>query len=567
MIRRFTAGINSVIGLAVLVVMLQSSGGFPVQLLGPDLLMAAIAFGLTYAMLAEPDGEAVPLRRWYRRQAALGVPLLIIAPAVVLAAMALVGPYALTGRTAGEQLRAVLPVDGLSDAELWDRIDPFGALWIIGFIALFGALWPLLLQISRRLLASVGRDQLVAPILVGLAVAACLVAPLRTLMGGGTVAELTLGPHVRAGEWLAGAAAAAVVVALRGRTWPGWAARVTAVGGGVLLVGSTVFAAVLPLQWLAAGGPAMAAVGASVLLVAAYADDPTLLDRHLSYGLPAELGRMAFPLLLLHYPVFWAIQLVVPNVRPFALLVVGGMLTWMLGLLLQDGIVKRIHVQHRQLRTTLSAVVLIGIAIVTCTLAGERVAAAGQPTGRSAPHPAVLVLGGTSAGDVAEQLVLSRYTVVDGSLPGCGLLAAPSGVVRTAQTTDLAEAPATVVNCGDWERRWRDQVASVQPAAIVVALDNDSTPRPGMPSPCDPAFRPLYRAQLAHAVSLWSAGDPTRPILLALPPRLPSTGTARCFDAMLAEAAGTYGAVVPLDVHGSVTAAVAAALKQLAPAP
>jgi peptidoglycan/LPS O-acetylase OafA/YrhL len=565
LIRQFTPGINGVIGFAVLLVVLQSSGGFTVELLGPDILLAAIAFGLTMAMLDEPDGDVVPLRRWYRRQAALGTPLLIIVPAVVLAAMAMVGPYAQAGHTATEQLRAALPVDGLPDAELWDRIDPFGALWLIGLIALFGAAWPLLFQTGRRLVGNTGYGQLIAPILVLFAVLGCIMAPLRTLAGRATVAELTLGPHVRAGEWLVGAAAAAVVVACRNRMVPRWAGRAIAVGGGPLLVASGVLAAVWPMPWLVSGGPAVAALGSALLLVGASLHDPSLLDRHLGHGLPAELGRMAFPLLLLHYPVFWAIQLVVPDVRPFALLMIGGMLTWLAGLLLQDGVVKRLQARNEQLRRTLPAVLMVGVAIVTCTVAGERVAAAGQNLARNAPHPAVLVLGGSGAGELAEQLVHSRYTVVDGSLPGCGLLAAPSGIGRAAQTTDLGQAPATALDCGDWANRWRDQVAAVSPAAVIVALDDDSRPRPGLPSPCDPAFRTLYRPLLEKAISLWSAGDPTRPVLLVVPAELPAAGTTRCFEALLAEAAGTHGAVVPLEPLGSIPAAVTAALERTAP--
>jgi hypothetical protein len=272
------------------------------------------------------------------------------------------------------------------------------------------------------------------------------------------------------------------------------------------------------------------------------------------------LGRMAFPLLVLHYPVFWAMQLVVPTVRPFALFLVGGLLAWLLGVLLQDGIVKRLHARYQQLRTIVPAVLLVGAAIVASTLAGAQVAAAGQRLGAAAPHPTVLVLGDSTAGDLAVALANSRYTVVDGSQPGCGLLATPSGLVLAAQTTALAQAPATARDCSQWPTRWRDQVAAVAPSAVVVSLDIDGTPRPAAPSPCDPAFRALYRPLIAKAVDLWSAGDPRRPVLLAMPPHLAMSGTARCFEALLAESAGSYGAVVPLDPQGSIAAAVTAAL-------
>src|SRR6188472_4422910 len=66
-------------GLAVLVVMMQSTGGLRVELLGPDLVLAVAGFMVTRTLLdLDPPAEWAGLGPWYRRELALRVPLLVI---------------------------------------------------------------------------------------------------------------------------------------------------------------------------------------------------------------------------------------------------------------------------------------------------------------------------------------------------------------------------------------------------------------------------------------------------------------------------------------------------------
>src|SRR4051794_8620839 len=66
-------------GLAVLVVLLQSTGGLWVELLGPDLVLAVAGFTVTRTLLdLDPAAGWAVLGPWYRRELALRVPLLVM---------------------------------------------------------------------------------------------------------------------------------------------------------------------------------------------------------------------------------------------------------------------------------------------------------------------------------------------------------------------------------------------------------------------------------------------------------------------------------------------------------
>lgn len=553
-------------GLAVLLVMLQSSGGFAVELLGPDLLLAGAGFAVTHSLLHGVAGPS-PLA-WYRDQLTLRVPLLVLVALAMLAVAPLAGPFPPAGQTAGDAVAGLLPGgtwDVAPGTERPDRVDPLGPLWLIGLLVQFCLLWPVLLAGLHRLLSvndSRGTPLRLAQVLVAAACAAWLVGPLRALAGAGA-AELALGSHVRAAEWLIGAAAAAVVAATQGRgaagrdPWvptPAESVGLAAVGT-VLLAAMAVLASVDPGSWMRYGGPGAAAFGAAVLLLAAHLPRDGPLARTLGQGFPVELGRMAYPLLLLHSPVFWAVQLAVPAARPVALLVVGGALTWLLGLLLQDGVVRRLRARPSRPRRVVIAIVMAGAAVGVIVAVGGQAAAAAQDRSTA---PVVLVLGGSEAADLAGALHAlpgSPFTVVDGARPGCGLLPTPSlAGSSTARTPALAQAPPTASDCQEWLRGWRPRIAALRPDAVVVDLGADAALRAGAdadPSPCDPQFRARYRTLFADAVRLWTEGATDRPVLLTnhrQPTAEAGDGARRCFSALMTESAGTYRAVVPLDV-------------------
>jgi peptidoglycan/LPS O-acetylase OafA/YrhL len=595
-----TPAATGFLGLAVLVVMLQSSGGFTVELLGPNLLLAVSGFVVTRSLLdsAAATGRIDPLT-WYREQLTLNTPLLLVVPLAVLAVAASVGPYLPGGQTVYDLVDVLVPTGNwwelVGQTERTDRIDPLGTLWIIGLLVQFCLVWPSLLAVLHRLTGA--RDarrmlRILTPLLLAMAVAAWLVGPLRD-RAGADLAELAMGGHARAVEWLIGATAAAATAGLRSlpRLVSRWEAPALAVVGGGLLVAMAVLATTQPAEWLRHGGPGAAACGAAILLLAVHVPADGPLARALGQGFPVELGRMAFPLLVLHSLVFWSVQLAVPEARPIALLAVGGALSWLIGLILQDGIVRRVRrARLRWPRVGAPAMVAAGVAlVVVAVLAGNRVitVANAVPTTSGRPGtPTVLVLGGAYAGNIAAVLDRpgARYEIADGSRPGCGLIDTPARqeTVNSARTTTLAQLPGAVPQCRDWARTWTNRIAAVRPDAIVIDLTTDAKPRSDaraepLPSPCSPAFRALYRPLVADAVRVAAEGAGNRPVLLTTGHRdipglrvVPGVddGTRRCFNALLVETAASYRTVYPLPLDAGLAelpGELTAELDRLAP--
>lgn len=559
-------------GCAVLAVVLQSSGGFAVELLGPDLMLVVAGFALTSAVLTGAGGtDWAALRAWVREQAAVRAPLLIVTITAVIAIGALVGQGDQSAATAMDAFTGLLPVG------LWEltpavgpvgRVDPLGPLWLIGLLALFGLGWPLLLGVlCARLRVTDGPRVLtrLTPVLLGAAIGTWLLGPLRAATGAG-LAELAVGSHIRLTEWLAGAAAAAAVVGLQAyrststpatsRTvatllWsPRWAQALAGIGCSTLVM-SAVVATWQPEPWLRHGGPGVAAFGAAAVLFALHTPGLRRSARALGHGLPQEFGRMAYPLLVLHAPLFWLVQLAVPGARPFALIVVGGALAWLIGLLIQDGLVRRWHARGTAVPRAIT-VGTVAVLVAGFTVAFTVPTAGLVGTGR---QPVVLVLGGSTAGELAAALrgSGSGFAVADGSRPGCGLLAAPSAGGPQARTTARAQAPATAPNCGDWPRAWTARIAAVQPDVIVVDLSADTTPRGAsstVAAPCDPAFRAGYRSLLEQAVDVWTHDAAARPVLLTTARDDGTSGSVRCLNALVGEAAGSYRELAQLDVDG-----------------
>jgi peptidoglycan/LPS O-acetylase OafA/YrhL len=530
--------------------MMQSSGGFSIELLGPDLLVVATGFAVTWSVLATGRND---LRGWYERQIKQCAPLLAGVLAAVVAAVAVIGPYAPSGLTTTDAVATIgssFTWWGLSPrTPSFGHIDPLGAVWLIGLIAQYCLVWPAVLAAVCRVMAQRRASWPPAALAPGLVVSAVLLSamgPLRALSGAG-VAELTLGAHVRLSEWLAGAAAAAVAMRLRRKSFLPPVALL-GIGAAILLAMATL-ATLRPDQWLRAAGPSIAALAAALVLVALNDAPEAWFTRALSSGLPVEIGQMAYPLLLLHMPVFWLVQLIVPAARPFALLVVGGALTWLVGLLLQDGIVRRWQARPRQLAFGVLIVITV-LGVVAASADGLQSAAIG--VGR--PKPVVLVVGGSFAGDIAAGMdrPASPFTVVDASRPGCGLLPA-AAAVTTARTTAQAQAPAGVAECGDGPQQWRSRIEAVHPDAIVADFSNDAARGgPGVPGPCDPAFRATYRTLFKSALDAWTDGDPQRPILLATVPHSDQDLdlARRCENALVVELIGGHRAVRSLDLDG-----------------
>lgn len=543
----------AVAGFGVVLVMMQSSGGFRAELLGPDVLLAVAGFLTTRTLLlgALSTGR-MPLGAWYRRQFLRRAPLLVLTVGAMVALSAVSSPPEQAAPAGADAVAGVLSLgnwwdlggDGVT-ADGPSRIDPLGLLWLIGLLVQLALVWPLLLAPLRRLVrADDARRVLVAlvPVLIAVAFTAWLVGPSRAAAGAG-LPELALGTHVRATEWLAGAAAAATAVGLRDRlpAGPAWPATALAAVGLAVLAGTGVAATLDPEQWLRLGGPGGAAAGAAVLLLSIQLAGDGPLARALGRGLPAELGRAAYPLLVLHLPVYRIIETGVPAVRPAALLLVGGALTWLIGLVLYDGLLGRLAA-----RRPVGAVVLVVVTAAAVVAGGTALHRTPPVAPDTTAGPRVLVLGGSVAQDMAAALTGSQYAVTEDTRPGCGLLPGAPALATPARLSAQAQLPGPpVAPCGGWQRRWRDLVTAERPAAVLLDLSGDAGPGR---NPCDAAFRARYRPLLAEAATILSAGSDGGPVLVADARQGAGEGPGRCLQALIAEAVAARGALVPLDI-------------------
>lgn len=561
------AAATGLTGLAVALVVLQSSGGFAVELLGPDVLLTVTGFALTLWLLGAGPGAG--LRRYYATLLAR-LPLLVVTVAVVLGVTAWAVPCRLDGPGAVAAMLAAAnwwqllapgplacPVPGALVA-----VDPLGAMWLVAVLVQLCLLWPPVLAAGHALVRRLRRGRtVVAAVLVALAVAGtAAVGPLRVVQGAGP-AELALGTHVRLAEFVVGAAAAVLVAGLHRRGDAdgsrGTGAAVALTVTGLALLGASGVAAWLePPDWLRLGGPLSAALGTAVVLLGVTSVPNGPLARAVGRGLPVELGRSAPALLVLHLPVFWLLQLAVPPARPFALTVVGGVLAWLAGLLLHDGVLRRALRGRRRL-VAWGAVALVAAGVV---VGGPQVAvASAPPTGPGG----VLVVGGARAAGAAAALRAAPRPVVDATVPGCGLRddgAAPSPA-RTTAGAQLADG-AAAAECAGWAERWARAVADGAPVAVVVDLSDDAAARPpgAGPGPCEASFRPDYRERLDRAAAVWTAGAPDRPVLVVLPD--PADPAGRCLGALVGAAVARHPALVAVPGPDAAAAAVDA---QLAP--
>lgn len=569
------AAVIGVTGLVVLVVLVQNSGGVPIQLFGSDLVLVLGGFLVTRRLLVGFRSGSRWTRMWAREQFRVRSPplLFVLAAVPVLAVLwgrsgqadqaaldAVAGLLAVGNLWELVQAGVLGPFPGIDVPPDWylDRpalVDPLGMLGLLGLLVQLTLGWAVVVAVLRVLTR---RQVPMAVVIMSLAALACVVAALPADAVGVLAPVWQI---VRPHTWLAGAAAAAVAYAghdhrrattTAARSGAAAAATVSAAVGVALVAAAVVLAAGgvtvpgLPRpEW-----SVLVALGAAVLLLAADAPSATGLHELLGRGPLAELGRSAYPLLVLHLPVSFALQLVFPAVRPLALLVVGGGISWMLGLLLHDGIGHRLLGRSGMIRSTVAAggaVAAVAVAVAVVSSSGAALGDLANPGAR----PTVLVLGGSGASDIAAALRdhgTRRFAVTDGSVPGCGLLPAAAPASSGAVVAWRARWPERTA--ADCDPPGRVEAATPVAAAVIVELGDDLVPaRAG--DPCSAAFRSDYRTALEAAVPTWTARAGSGPVLLAT--ARPGAGTAgaargRCVDALLDEVVAREKQVVPLDV-------------------
>ncbi|HEY5834801.1 acyltransferase family protein, partial [Streptomyces sp.] len=375
--RRFAA-VDGLRGLAVLAVLLYDTGWFSGARLGIDVLLVLSGFLVTLTLIRRVDatrrtGAGAFLARRFKRL----FPALLVVLAVTLALCCGLGSLPMA-RNLSWQIPAVLfqYTDWAQSAHHqtpWAApvmTAPLAALWPLSVTAWFCLVWPLLLGLLCFLLRR--RIAVVATAVVLLLVGSAA-APL--LYPGGFADAVV---RVRAVPLLAGSAVACAVhlahrAAAHGtrrrnsrRSGPaavllpatGFAALAVLVAVGVLAGGRPA-----PWPYPGAGAAATAVAVCAALLTAVLCTERGPLARLLSASLLTELGRMSYSVYLLHLPVYWLLRRGQPGITGYALLLVGGAVTWFLALFLHYLLTERLSARPWRAARALPLTVLACTAV------------------------------------------------------------------------------------------------------------------------------------------------------------------------------------------------------------
>jgi len=531
--RGYFPAVDGLRGLAVLSVLLYHSGWFSSGFFGVDVFMVLSGFLITLVLLREAEQHgrfgigAFYLRRFKRLTPALLTTLL---GTVVLGYLC--GTLAEARQIAWQAVAALVQVANWEQirhsSTYWTsfgQVNPLSPMWSLSITEQFYLVWPLVLALilllTRR--SPAARTTLLALLLCGSAA----VAPL--LFDGGNSGALYLNTLVRLVDFAAGATAASVVHtvylsrARRGIDRPAVGAAPGRGGSGTLLLTGSGTAALAVLvavsvlahsyhdAWLYRGGLAGVAVTAAVL-AAALCHDRGPLVRLFSLGPLVEIGKLSYAMYLVHLPVYWLLLKAEPTIRPYALFLMGGFVTWLISLLMHYLLTERVRrLPWRPgialpLLTAGCLLVVLGAQQLPTYLSGSI-----DPSGK----PVVLLLGDSFTTDLAGSLTDSgtqRYSVVDDGVPDCGIMDA-----QEVEDAGRSVVPVTA-RCRAWNRVWAQQIGSDKPSVIVVHLDWDATAQRvggSWLTPCQSGYRQRYDQQLAEAAAIWQSVAPGVPVLLS----------------------------------------------------
>ncbi|NYF55045.1 acyltransferase family protein [Micromonospora purpureochromogenes] len=557
----FFPAVDGLRGLAILSVLLYHTSWFSNGLFGVDVFMVLSGFLITLLLLREATKTGrISLGGFYRRRFKRLMPGLSITLLLVVALTYAFGGLKEAQQVGEKAIAALFQVANWqqianSDAywEGFGRINPLAHMWSLSITEQFYLAWPLVFLLvfwlcRRSVLA-------VTLVMTLLLVASAAVAPL--MYDGTNTDRLYLGTETRAVDFVAGAVAAGFVMLIYGRAAERkhfrttTAATVWATLIGFVMLVTLVVVSVLTTTyhepWLYEGGIAAMAIVTAVLIV-------TLCHPHgplvkvLSFGPLAEIGRISYTMYLLHLPIFWLMQKSLPTIAPYALFLVGGLLTWLAAMFLHYAVTERIRVRPWRAARAVPTAILVTVAIVAGawfvpTFVEQRM----NPDGR----PSIVLLGDSLSGDFAEALASDgrdRYAVVDGSISGCGI----SGSSRTRSSSGV-EWPRTK-ECEIRDTLWRESLRKTEPIAVVAHFGWDAADQQigdTWLNPCQPTYRKHYLTRLDSAVQAIQVEVPTATILL-MNERV-STGAAEraaviCYNKIIEEYSAS-GKVVLLDFN------------------
>jgi peptidoglycan/LPS O-acetylase OafA/YrhL len=353
------------------------------------------------------------------------------------------------------------------------------------------------------------------------------------------------GTHVRGAEFLAGVTLALVLDRSSGTVPAGWHRRVQVLGLGSLAGLAVVMVAVdRELPWLYQGGLGLFAFPA-VAVIAAASQDRGPVSRLLGVSPLATIGRAAFPIYVLHWPLFVL-------VRHTAVPISGALLvTAELAAAIAIGLVVHHRFERPLLpvddgdRPRLGDARVIGGALAGLTVlvamvviapspqraydfaASERKANTARLRVAGDTRPAVAFFGGSTAvslGSVAFDWVDQRqptFRVEPGmSQLGCGVVTEGRRVARRNDGAVLPLRPDDY--CYNWQRKWADaaDAGNIEIAVMFGGvwettdwlLDGHNDPT----DLTDPDFEAMVHAKLHEAAGVLTANG--RRALMATTP-------------------------------------------------
>ncbi|WP_405613652.1 acyltransferase family protein [Streptomyces sp. NBC_01508] len=533
------AAVDGLRGIAILSVLLYHTNWFSNGLFGVDAFFVLSGFLTTLILIREVERTGrIRLGRFYARRFKRLFPGLMITLAVVVGISYLTSPLKEATELSRQALGSLLQIanwDQIARGDAyWDQfgaIRPLSAMWSLSITEQFYVVWPLVLIVA---FAVFRRRVLPVAILIGLLFAgSALVAP--ALWNGENTDFLYLATHTRAVAFMAGALAAFVVLLVQRRTAASASSpspsedrsrgkdrgRAKAGNGFAITLASVVqiltLAAILYVSvkvstyhepWLYEGGLAVVALLVAVL-AAVLCTDRGPLAKLLSFKPLMEIGQISYSLYLLHLPVYWLLLMAWPDMRPYALFILGTGLTWLLSMIMHYTTEQYRIRDWRPARAvplfTVGFLVIGAGAYYLPTYVADNM----RPDGK----PLVLTLGDSMAEDFATALSQhgSQYAVVDGGQPGCGVMSPERVRDRNDKVFDNFDS------CRAWKTYWKDQLANSKPdvALLHVAWDAAEQQIDGKwLTPCDAAYRSRYTKQLKEAVSVITSQAPEARILL-----------------------------------------------------
>ncbi|MCC5953507.1 MAG: acyltransferase family protein [Acidimicrobiia bacterium] len=508
------------------------------------------------------------VRFWGRRaRRLLPVPVLGVAWAVAVTAW-IGGPHArerLTGDAASALFSFTnwrLILDDQPYGAMFETRSAFQHYWSLSLEEQSFLLLPLLLGVALW----IGRDRVWVPLAVLGALAVALgLLPYVISMGPDTA---YYGTHVRLGEFLFGVVAALALDRLRTDDIPRVALRAVGVAGavGLAVLVATMLTVDRETEWIYQGGMVLFAVPTVAIIAAVSLRRPGVSS---VLGMPplAALGRWAFSIYVLHWPLYLLLADLLPDLDRAALVTLQLVSAIAAGAIIHHLIERPLMagrpgmeaqssgwpsipgvrqlgllIEHRPIPTLVVAVTLVLASTLLVPRGDGPIDFEAPPPpiiAQSGQGPAVAMFGGSNSFMLSSGLQAwgqdrEDVSIAAGStVPRCGLIAEDQREATNMMGGDARMEPPPS-ECLEPVRRW-STVAGAQEidVAVVVAsrFDLGRWQLPGRTDVVDihhPAYQEYVRTRMADVVrAVTDAGASAVVFTTHLPPLPTGRATER----------------------------------------